>query len=69
MSDKKRDRNDALDSAELASIMGYRSRAAINMRRLRGHPLPPCINIPGTRGYLWLRGDVDDWLLGHKDNT
>lgn len=42
------------------------ARAALNMRISRGHPMPPCIDIPGMAGRRWLLSSVIQWLQAYQ---
>jgi hypothetical protein len=42
------------------------ARAALNMRISRGHPMPPCIDIPGMSGRRWLLSSVIQWLQNYQ---
>lgn len=36
--------------------------AAVNQRIHRGYPMPPPVNLPGSRRRVWMRSRVIDWL-------
>lgn len=38
------------------------ARAALNLRIARGHPMPPCVRIPGGKERLWRPETVSAWL-------
>ena len=68
MSKKTHEDEDLIDSAELAAMIGLKSRAAINMRRIRQHPLPPAVRIPHMRRVLWRRGTAEAWIRAHEEH-
>lgn len=41
--------------------------AAVNQRLHRGYPMPPPVNLPGTRRRVWLRSVATEWLMSCQD--
>lgn len=64
---------DLIDSEALGLLLGLgdpgkpgTAQRAINVRIMRGHPMPPSIQLPGLRGRRWRRCTVESWLTGYE---
>lgn len=59
--------SDTVDINELAKIL-HRSPHTIATEVTKApHKLPPRLRLPGSRKVLWLRADVDQWILSHRE--
>lgn len=67
---------DLIDSEALGLLLGLgdpgkpgSAQRAINVRIMRGHPMPPSIQLPGLRGRRWRKGAIETWLMGYERTT
>lgn len=60
------DHDPPIDAAGLAKMLGYSGPSAIFMRRARGLPLPPAVQIPGRRQMFWRLSTVEAWMREHE---
>jgi hypothetical protein len=63
-----------LDSEALGRYWGLTgSRATvqktINVRILRGHPMPPSVSVPALKGRRWRKSVVDSWMSSFEGAT
>lgn len=62
----------SLDAAQLGQLLQIShdpeaAREGINLRLLRGHPLPAGIRLPGSRKRFWLTATVLEWLKDREN--
>tara|TARA_R110000851_G_scaffold160865_3_gene304188 strand:+ start:1602 stop:1877 length:276 start_codon:yes stop_codon:yes gene_type:complete len=48
------------------SIKPGAAAAAVNQRLHRGYPMPPPLDLHGTRRRVWLRNKVIEWLISRQ---
>lgn len=60
---KKVDVDDLIDASEVARLAGFKSSTAVSVYLSRGVLPAPVLDRGANRARLWLRQDIERWLL------